>query len=149
MYVTWDPDGAGTSFTGAIAEYFQDGSGAGVGPVDRTLDDVTVTVFATAAALVMLDLDGGWVTRAGGNQALRTGARGTARHWARAIYARFPDVAGVAYSSSVWGPGRCLALWERAAPAVPAHPSATRALADSHLDTPLAHACSELGTFTV
>lgn len=135
-----------TAFIAGLAEYFQD-AGGGVGPVDVTHNRPAVTVFELEAPLELLDLDGGWVTRAGGNQAIRTGARGRSREWARTIYRYHEDLAGLAYGSSVWGPGRCAALWERAEPALPALPLATRTLDDPGLIVPIAEAAITLGTF--
>ena len=143
-YVTWGAD----AFTTAIAELFQDES-RGVGPVDRRARHPSFTTFELDRAVRLLDLDGGWVTRAGGNQAIRTGSRLRARDWARAIHRHHPDIEGLAYGSSVWGPGRCAALWERAEPAIPARPSGYRMLDDPALDVPLANAAADLGTYTI
>lgn len=56
----------GTPLTTAIAAYFQDESGAGVGPLDVVLNGPTATVFETVTDLVLLDLASEWMTRAGG-----------------------------------------------------------------------------------
>lgn len=95
------------------------------------------------------DLDGGWITRAGGNQGIRTGPRAMSRRWAQAIYQAHAEVHGLAYGSSLWGPGRCLALWERARPAWPSAPDATRLLDDPALRPALLAAAERLGTFVV
>lgn len=138
----------GEAFTAALAEFFQDGAG-GVGPMDLVTRTPTMTAFELDAGLTLLDLDSGWVTRAGGNQAIRTGPRGVARDWARAIYRHHGDLDGLAYSSSVWGPGRCVALWERAEHALPSAPVLTRALDDPHLHVAVAIAAEQLGTFPI
>ena len=96
-----------------------------------------------------LDLDGGWITRAGGNQAISSGRRGRARDWARAIYTGHPEVGGVAFSSSVWGPGRCIALWDRGARAIPAAPLASRTLSDPALSVAVSNAADLLGSYVV
>lgn len=142
-YVTWDA----TAFTAAIAEYFQDGD-AGIGPIDRRRDRPAVTAFRLNGDLTLLDLDSGWVTRAGGNQAIRNGLRSRSREWARAIY-RHLDVDGLGYGSSVWGPGRCVALWEGAARAFPPAPLASRLLDDPYLAPAIAKAAVELATYWV
>jgi hypothetical protein len=136
-----------TAFTAALAEYFQDDAG-GMGPIDRHRHRPAVTVIELVRQVSLLDLDSGWVTRAGGNQAIRTGPRVRSRDWARAVYRHYP-VDGLAYGSSVWGPGRCVALWDRAAAAFPPAPSASRTLDDPHLAAAIASAAVELGTVWV
>ncbi|MBK9179787.1 MAG: RES domain-containing protein [Acidimicrobiales bacterium] len=89
------------------------------------------------------------MTRAGGNQAIRTGPRGVCRDWSRAIYRHHSHLQGLAFGSAVWGPGRCLALWERAAPAFPAAPAATRQLDDPALSLAVMDAAHRLGTFVL
>lgn len=136
------------AFVAAIAEHFQR-SGGGVGPLDLALRQPTATIFELAAPLVLLDLDSGWITRAGGNQAIRTGPRGVTRDWARAIHRHHKDVHGLAYGSSVWGPGRCIVVWERAAAALPSAPLATRQLDDPGLRGAVVTVAAELGTFVL
>ncbi len=135
-------------FVGGIAEYFQDAAG-GVGPLDVLRHRPVITQFRTAAGLRLLDLDSGWVTRAGGNQAIISGPRSRARAWARCIYLGHEALDGLAYRSSVWGPGRCVALWERGRRAFPASPGTSRSLADPTLTAAVASAARELGTFVV
>ncbi|MBA2495819.1 MAG: hypothetical protein H0V33_01760 [Acidimicrobiia bacterium] len=142
-YLTYGPE----AFTAALGEFFQDDNGT-VMPFDLTRRSPRVVSLALAADLQLLQLASGWVTRAGGNQAIWSGARGTARDWARAIYRHHgDDVHGVAYPSSVWGPGRCVALWERAEPTMPDAPLLTRALADPTMLVPIAVAAEKLGTY--
>jgi len=136
------------AFVAALAEYFQDDAG-GVGPFDLGLRLPTVTLFETASALTLLDLDGGWVTRAGGNQAIRSGPRGVCRDWARAIYRHHTNVHGLTFGSSMWGPGRCVAMWERATPAFPAAPTATRRLDDPAIALAVMNAALTLGTYVL
>jgi hypothetical protein len=143
-YLTWGPN----AFVAALAEYFQDEAG-GVGPIDRTHRRPAAPIITLAAQITLLNLDGGWVTRAGGNQAIRTGPRGVARDWSRAIYRHHQYLQGLAYSSSVWGPGRCVALWERAEAAFPATPDASRNQDDPRLADAIADAAEQLGTYTV
>lgn len=133
------------AFTAALAEYFQDDEG-GVLPIRVSLNRTAVSVIRPTRALRLLNLDGGWVTRAGGNQAIHSGSRAMARQWAQEIH-RHHDVDGVAYSSSVWGPGRCIALWERAESAMPAEPTAHRLLDDPAISDAVAAAAVRLGTF--
>jgi hypothetical protein len=143
-YVTTGAD----AFVAALAEWFQD-DGGGVAPFDLSRRRPAITVLETATDLVLLDLTSGWVTRAGGNQAIVTGPRRVCRDWSRAIYRHHRDVLGLAFGSSVWGPGRCAALWERAAPAFPTGPVATRLLDDPAMSVPVMDAASRLGTYVV
>jgi hypothetical protein len=142
-YVTYG-EGA---FVAGLGEFFQHGERAG--PIDRSRCRAAVTAFDTTRDLVLLDLHGGWVTRAGGNQAITSGPREPTRRWARAVYDAHAGVDGVAWRSSVWGPGRCAALWERAADALPAAPAATRTLDDPLLAAAVADAAARLGVHTV
>lgn len=143
-YLTTGPD----AFVAALAEHFQDDGGR-VGPFDLALRRPAITLFEMATPLTLLDLDTGWVTRAGGNQAIRTGPRGVSRDWSRAIYRHHRTVQGLAFGSSVWGPGRCIALWERGAKVFPAAPTATRQLDDPVLLSAVMHAAQRLGTYVL
>jgi len=146
-----------SAFPTALGEYFQDGTGAGVGPID-TRNQVTVTVFDSAADLVLLDLASGWTTRAGGNQAICSGPRRRSREWARAIYdahgstggSGSPLIVGLAYPSSVWGPGRCVAVWESARHVLTgATLRETRLLSDPAMAPAVETAALALGTYVV
>lgn len=143
-YLTSGPN----AFVAALAEYFQD-DGGGVAPFDLAFRQPMITMFETASELTLLDLDTGWVTRAGGNQAIRTGPRGVSRDWSRSIHRHHTNLHGLAFGSSVWGPGRCLALWERAKTAFPATPTATRQLDDPTIALAVMNAAQRLGTFVV
>lgn len=136
------------AFVAALAEWFQN-DGGGVGPFDLTMRSPAITIFETATPLTLLDLDSGWMTRAGGNQAVRTGPRGVSRDWSRMIYRHHRGVGGLAFRSSVWGPGHCLVLWERAAAAFPAAPTASRQLNDPALTLAVMNAAQRLGTYVL
>lgn len=132
------------AFTTVIAEYFQDASG-GVAPIDRHRGTPAVSAFRLAGPIRLLDLRSGWLTRAGGNQAIASGPRWRAREWAQVIHRVHGDIDGLVWASSVWAPGECVALWERAQRAMPAEPELHRLLRDPALDLPLAHAARTLG----
>lgn len=132
------------AFTTVLAETFSAGQQV-VGPIDRSDRRPAITVFELVAELRLLRLEGGWVTRAGGNQAICSGVRETSRLWAREIYGCYPDLDGVSYVSSVWGQGVCVALWERAGRALPARPIASRTLDDPAMFNALAAAAFDLG----
>jgi hypothetical protein len=142
MYLTTGTD----ALTTALAEKFQDPNSQRMGPVNRVVRRPTATVFATIESLTLLDLRSGWITRAGGNQAIMTGPRPPAQEWARAIYAAYPDIHGVVYGSSIWGPGTCVAVWERGLHAIPTAPLVSRSLLDPYLDLPVRNAVAALGT---
>jgi hypothetical protein len=146
LYATYGPE----AFTTAIAECFQDGTGAGVGPIDPVLNAPTMSVFAITDEIPLLDLDSAWITRARGNLAIKTGPRVISREWSRAIYEIHGGaVCGLAYQSSVLGPGRCVALWETAEFAIPPDPELSRTMNDPALRPALDHACEALETVTV
>ncbi len=148
-YLAWGPD----ALTTALAEYFQDDSGAGVGPLDLVAGRPAITLFALASEVALLDLSGSWTTRAGGNQAICNGPRWRSRQWARAVYAAFGNpgtahaVQGLAYRSSVWGPGHCAALWQTARGVFPPALLATRLMDDPSVRPALAKAAEKLGSY--
>lgn len=79
------------------------------------------TIWASERDLVLLDVnDSPWIARAGGNAAISSGARGTARSWARAIYRQYPEVDGIYFQASTLPAARSVALFERARSALPA-----------------------------
>jgi len=143
------------AFVAALAEFFQDSSGKGVGPIEVGRRRPTMAVFDSAVEVVLLNLDTGWVTRAGGNNAISSGSRARAREWARAMYEAFgipgsePFIQGLAYGSSVWPPGKCAALWETARGVFPQSPESSRLLADPALEDALSNAAEELETYLV
>ncbi len=114
---------AGTdAFLTALAEVFQE-----TRHIDRHLDDPWLVVFALRAPLQLLDTSGEWPVRAGGNMAIHSGSRKRARDWSRAIYRDYGDADGIWYPSSLTNRS-CLALYERAKPAMPAGPVLHEAL---------------------
>jgi len=127
----------------ALAETFA--VDTGIRPLDRHAHRRHLTIFSLRREVILLDLDSAWLTRAGGNRAVGSGARGTSRAWARAIYRYHPQVAGLVWGSSVYPPGRCVVLWDRAADDYPDRPLASRALSDPGLHEVLAAAADDLG----
>lgn len=93
----------------------------------------------------LLDLTGLWPTRAGASMALNSGPRPRAQRWAQAIYEAFSALDGVLYGSSMAGNAPCLALFERAADALPPNPDLHRPLSDPTLETLLLRAAAALG----
>jgi hypothetical protein len=118
------------------------------GVVELTRDAPYFTLFRLAAPIRLLDIaDSDWVARAGGNGAIASGLRSTARDWARAIYRHYTGsnaVDGIVYTCSIIPSARSVVLWERAAPALPARPSFTRPLVDGALRAEIESYCTEL-----
>jgi hypothetical protein len=123
-----------------LAEVFQ---------VRRRIDVVTsqpiLVGVRPARDLRLLDLTGLWPTRAGASMALNSGPRPRAQRWARAIYEAFPGLEGLLYGSSMAGNAACLALFERAADALPGNPELHRPLSDPTLEHLLLRAADSLG----
>jgi hypothetical protein len=124
----------------AIAESFQE-----TRTIDRRRADPWLVGFELAEELRVLDLTRLWPTRAGASQAIATGRRPTAQAWSRLIYRSYPELAGVVYRSSMAGGSLNLALYERAADALPPTPAVHLPLAHPGLALPLARAASKLG----
>lgn len=127
----------------ALAETFA--GNTHIRPIDRHTDARHISVFALTREVTLLDLESAWLARAGGNRAVTSGPRRTARAWARAVYRHHPAIEGLVWRSSVYPPGRCVVLWDRAADAWPSRPLASRALSDPSLMGVIADAAVELG----
>lgn len=132
----------------ALAETFQ---------MSRVIDVTTrqpwVVWWMPTRPLRLLDLGSTWTSRAGGNQALCSGDRGTSRSWAREIHAAGPKwpgptLDGLTWPSSVVGPGRSVVITERAADAVPYRPDLLRPLADPGLG-PAVQRAAEMAGYVV
>ena len=139
--ILYGATGPGAAVT-AVAEVFQ---------ADRTVERVrrapTWVAFNLREELRLLDLTGTWPTRAGASMALTTGQRARARRWYQAIYQAFPQVDGLYYGSSMHANQPCVALYERALRAMPAHPVFHRMLSDPTVLTLLKNACGEVNYF--
>lgn len=129
----------GSPGVACVAEFFQD---------TRTIDPARIEPwlvgFALARTVRLLDVTTAWITRAGGNQAISSGERSRARAWSRAIYERFPEVEGLHYVPSTYGPGRAVALYERAEIALPVRSVFHRPLSDPGLRDSLRRAARVL-----
>lgn len=123
-----------------LAEVFQ---------VQRTINvrraEPWLVGFRLATDVQLLDLTGLWPTRAGASMAISSGPRPMARRWASAIYDAYPTAAGLWYSSSMHANAPCVALFERAASALPTRPAFHRALADDILRAFLESCADVLG----
>jgi RES domain-containing protein len=113
--------------------------------VDRAANAPWLVGFKTTRALSLLDLTGTWPTKAGASMAVNTGPRPRAQKWSRAIYAAYPRIDGLLYPSSMNANKRAVALYERAANALPTTPALHRALSDPSLFSRLNAAATVLG----
>ena len=103
--------------------------------------------FDTAVPLPLLDLTGSFTTRAGASMGLMTGARSTARNWARGFYDSYPATVGLRYPSSIHANRPAMVLTDRAeaAGATPGHPRFHRALGDPAILSLLKNIARTLG----
>lgn len=113
--------------------------------VERSRRSPAWVAFEITAPLRLLDLTGAWPTRAGASMAIASGPRPRARRWSQAIHAAFPEVDGLLYGSSMFGNAPCVALYERAAPAIPGRPVFHRLLSDPAMLMRLKNACRAVG----
>jgi hypothetical protein len=117
-----------SSLRTCLAEVFRPG------PIALSRDSPYFALFDIVRTLRLLDLaDSSWVTQAGGNGAICSGLRSTARDWSRAIYRHYPDLDGLYYLCSHDSSARSVALYERAHDALPTAPTFNRALGDPAL----------------
>lgn len=123
----------------ALAEVFQ-----AQRLIDTRAGRPVLSVFDLAAPLRLLDLSGAFVTALGASTAIHSGPRPRARRWARQLYEAYPQSAGLLYCSSMYGNAPALALFERAAPALPPRPRVHRLLSDPALRAVLAETAAHV-----
>lgn len=99
--------------------------------------------------VALLDLTGTWPTRAGASMKISSGPRPTAQRWSRAIYEAYPEIEGVYYGSSMHANQPCVALYERAADALPDRPLFNRPLDDPAWLEALRNTAADLGYLLV
>jgi hypothetical protein len=123
-----------------LAEVFQ-----GTRTIDRAGEEATLVGFELARDVALLDLTGVWPTRAGASMALSSGPRSRTRPWSRALYEAYRDVQGLYYPSSMHAHRPAVALYERAAAALPRSPLLHRPLSDPALLADLDRIAGGLG----
>ncbi len=138
MYLAYR--GRRDALTTCLAEFFQRAE-----MIDRRGKDPWFASFDLARPVRLLDLHGLWTSRAGISTAIASGPKYRSQHWAREIYAQYPDLDGIAYPSSMAGHGEAVALFERATDALPANPEFHRALADPVLHAAITRSAELLG----
>lgn len=126
----------------ALAEVFQD-----TRQIDLNYKDPWLVAFELTAPIRLVDTSGSWPVRVGANMAINSGPRDKSRLWSQALYRDYPTVDGVWYSSSI-NNEPCVALYERALRALPAHPVFLEPLASPKLLARLA-AAAKLLNFTL
>jgi hypothetical protein len=124
----------------AFAEVFQEER-----VIDRGRNSPWLVGFDLVVPVALLDLASDWPTRAGASAAINSGPRIRARRWSQRIYDAYPAIAGLWYPSSMGGSRPAIALYERAAPAMPARPVFHRALADPALTAIVLRAAGRFG----
>jgi len=77
--------------------------------------------------------------------AINSGPRDRARRWSAQLYEAYPHIHGIAYSSSMYANQPAVALFERAAFAVPKSPDAHRQLEDPGLENLLVATAEVIG----
>jgi hypothetical protein len=122
-----------------LADVFQDAR-----VIDRAARSPWLVAFELVADAELLDLTGTFSTKAGASMLINCGSRPRARAWSRAFYEAYPQIHGLHYASCMHENRPSLALYERAAEAIPAHPSFHRALSDQALRLMLRNAAVKL-----
>jgi hypothetical protein len=123
-----------------VAEAFQE-----TRLVDTRRRDPQLAAFSLAEGVPLLSLRDRWPTRAGASANINSGPRPRCRRWSRTLYEAYPDVFGLLYASSMNGSRPAVALYERAARALPEAPDFNRPLSDAALLVPLERIASSLG----
>ena len=123
-----------------VAEAFQE-----TRLVDTRRRDPQLAAFSLAEDVPLLSLRGRWPTRAGASTNTNSGPRPRCQRWSRAIYDAYIGVHGLLYASSMNRNRPAVALYERAARALPEAPDFNRALSDAALLAPLERIASSLG----
>lgn len=134
LYSTCEADAIRT----ALAEVYQD-----TRLIDRYYQDPWLAAYSLDKPLSLLDTGDKWPGRAGGNMAINSGSRFQSKKWSRKIYSQYPNVHGIWYPSSISNK-MCIALYERAAYALPARPVFNRALSDPSLLAGLSQFAADL-----
>ena len=122
MYLATGPKAIPT----CLAEVFQ-----ATRLIDRNARDPVLSGFRLAAPLVLLDLTGPFATAIGASMAIHAGSRPRAQRWAQQLYVAYPDIDGLLYCASMYGNAPAVALFERAARAIPKRPVFHRELRDT------------------
>jgi hypothetical protein len=123
----------------AVVEAFQDHR-----LIDRIGRRPWLVAFRLVRGIRLLDLRSDWPTRAGASQAISTGRRDVARTWSRAIYDEF-DGDGLIYPSAFASGEESIALYERAAAALPPAPDLHLPLDHPGLEAPLSRVAVRYG----
>lgn len=123
-----------------MAEAFQEGR-----LIDTRRRDPQLAAFSLGDEVPLLSLRGRWPTRAGASANMNSGPRPRCRRWSRVVYEAYPGISGLLYASSMNGNMPAVALYERAARALPGTPDFNRPLSDAALLVPIERIAWDLG----
>lgn len=124
----------------SLAEFFQN-----TRTISRESGEACLAGFELRRKITLLDLTGVWPTRAGASMAIHSGPRSRTRPWSRAIYEAYPEIEGLLYASSMHAHRPAVALYERAALALPRTPLVHRPLSNPALLSDLDRIAREIG----
>lgn len=102
-----------------------------------------VTAFSTVQDMVLADLTGPWLLKAGGSAQVVLQDKERTRSWARAIHQAWPDLDGLISPSAMVGGRRVIALWKPGA--FPAAPGFSVPLNNPAILTAIAAATAQIG----
>lgn len=122
----------------AIAEVYQ-----ATRRVDTTTGAPHATSFTPTRPLRLLDLTGTWPIRNGAAHSLTAAPRPTCRSWSRTIHQQWDDLDGLWAPSTLTG-APIIALYSRAASAMPATPAFSRPLDATMLWTMVARCAADI-----
>lgn len=135
------PPGDEDAFVATVAEVFQR-----TRVIDFGGEKPRFAIFRTVRDIPLLDLSGFWTTRVGASASLSSGPRDVARGWSRDFYEAYGGIGGLRYRSSMSGGAwPAVALFERAAGAVPPAPQVDLPLRHPVLRPALVRAATRLG----
>lgn len=113
--------------------------------IDRFRDAPWIVAMDLEHPVVALDLRGPWPTRAGAGQAIASGRRDTAQAWSRAISDSYTAVAALLDRSAIAGGSTNVAVYERAAGALPPRPAIHLPLSHPGLESALTRIADRFG----
>ncbi len=113
--------------------------------MDTRRHDPQLAAFSLVEDVPLLSLRGRWPTKAGAFANINSVPRPRCRRWSKVIYEAYPDICGLLYASSMNGNRPAVALYERAARALPRVPDSNRPLSGAAQLVPLERVASGLG----
>lgn len=96
--------------------------------IDPNRNTPILVGFELSTPLTLLDLSGAFATAIGASMAIHSGSKPRARRWSQQLYAAYPEIDGILYSSSMYANKPSIALFDRGQKAIPMRPVFHRAL---------------------